>query len=232
MKRLLAQRVGYLCSNPDCQRLTIGPRKGEDAANNVGVAAHIKAASIGGPRYDADQTPAERASQENGIWLCAVHAHQIDHDAKEFTVEKLKKWKLEAEERAFQQLATGRGPATIEAPAEELLQELGEVRSLLGLPDEDDLEAVRAKVRAGSLAQVEAFEATPRWPKHSVELDLTVEDVKDIGGFEQADFGRALVSAQQIVLLSAPGTGKTTSLVQIARKMLDDGPVPVFVPLG
>lgn len=232
VKTRLAQRVGYLCSNPDCQRPTIGPRMGEDAANNVGVAAHIKAASVGGPRYDANQSPAERASLENGIWLCAVDAHLIDHDEKEFTVEQLKKWKLDAEERAFQQLATGRGPATIEAPSEELLQALAELRSLLALPNEDDLEVVRAKVRAGSLAQVEAFEATPRWPEHSVELELTVEGVDDIGVLEQARFGRALVSAQQVVLLSAPGTGKTTSLVQIARKMLDHGPVPVFVPLG
>ena len=181
VKTRLAQRVGYLCSNPDCQRPTIGPRMGEDAANNVGVAAHIKAASVGGPRYDANQSPAERASLENGIWLCAVDAHLIDHDEKEFTVEQLKKWKLDAEERAFQQLATGRGPATIEAPSEELLQALAELRSLLALPNEDDLEVVRAKVRAGSLAQVEAFEATPRWPEHSVELELTVEGVDDIG---------------------------------------------------
>ena len=232
VKTQLAQRVGYLCSNPNCQRLTIGPRKGEDGANNVGVAAHIKAASVGGPRYDANQSSSERASLENGIWLCAVHAHQIDHDEKEFTVEKLKKWKRDAEERAFQQLMTGRGPASIERPSEELVQALAEQLSVLGLPDEDDLEAIRGKVRAGSLAQVEAFEATARWPKHSVELGLSAEGVDGIGSLEQEHFGRALVSAQQLVLLAAPGTGKTTSLVQIARKMLDEGPVPVFVPLG
>ncbi len=38
VKIQLARRVGYLCSNPQCQRLTVGPRRGEDSANSIGVA--------------------------------------------------------------------------------------------------------------------------------------------------------------------------------------------------
>src|SRR3546814_1106043 len=56
----LAQRVGYLCSNPNCQRSTVGPRRGEPGANTVGVAAPTKAASPGGARYDENQTSADR----------------------------------------------------------------------------------------------------------------------------------------------------------------------------
>jgi hypothetical protein len=232
VKTQLAQRVGYLCSHPQCQRPTIGPKKGEGGANNFGVAAHIKAASIGGPRYDVDQTPSERASLDNGIWLCADHAHLIDHDPHEFTVDKLKGWKRDAEERAFEQLATGRGAATIQPPLEDLVNELAELRSLLGLPQDTDLAGVQEKVRAGSLTQVDAFEAGPRWPRFSVELELAVEDVDGVSVLEQSRFGPVLAAAQRIVLLSAPGTGKTTTLIQIARKMVDEGPVPIFLPLG
>ena len=59
-----------------------------------------------------------------------------------------------------------------------------------------------------------------------------VEDVKDVRNLDQARFPQVLATAQHIVLLSAPGTGKTTTLIQIARKMIEAGPVPVFVPLG
>lgn len=108
VKALLARRVGYLCSNPKCQKPTIGPKMGAQGYVSVGVASHIRAASPGGPRYDERQTPEERSGFDNGIWLCADHAHIIDHDEKEFTVEVLREWKHTAEERAFQQLLIAR----------------------------------------------------------------------------------------------------------------------------
>ncbi|MBT1157117.1 hypothetical protein J1C56_16090 [Aminobacter anthyllidis] len=232
VKIQLAQRVGYLCSNPQCQRLTVGPRKGEEGTNIIGVAAHIKAASPGGPRYDSNQSPAERASADNGIWLCADHAHLIDHNPKEFTLNKLEKWKHEAEERAFQQLASGKGPATIAQLSDELIQQLAPYISRLGLPQDADLATVKVQVRAAALADIETYERRRSWPKHSVELKLMVEDVEDVLYLDQSHFAQVLAAAQHIVLLSAPGTGKTTTLIQIARKMIEAGPVPVFVPLG
>src|SRR5581483_748560 len=39
----------------------------------VGEFCHIRAASPNGPRYDVDQTPAERHGFANLILLCAVH---------------------------------------------------------------------------------------------------------------------------------------------------------------
>lgn len=232
IKIQLAQRVGYLCSHPQCQRLTIGPRMGEEGANNIGVAAHIKAASRGGPRYDFSQTPMERMSADNGIWLCADHAHLIDHDPEEFTVEKLKKWKQEAEERAFQQLASGKGAAIIAQLSDELIQELTPYISRLGLPQDADLATVQAQVRAAALADIETYERRRNWPRHSVELELIAEGAENVRNLDQAHFPQVLTTVQHIVLLSAPGTGKTTTLIQIARKMIEAGPVPVFVPLG
>jgi len=48
VKRLLAERSGYHCSNPSCRRLTSGPEKSYDGSVNLGVAAHIAAAAKGG----------------------------------------------------------------------------------------------------------------------------------------------------------------------------------------
>ncbi len=99
-KDTLAKRVGYICSNPECSVLTSGPRSEADKSICVGVAAHISAASPGGPRYDSALTSDLRRSVENGIWLCQNCAKLVDSDAAHFTAALLQQWKLRAEERA------------------------------------------------------------------------------------------------------------------------------------
>ena len=88
-KDILALRVGGRCSNPGCQKLTSGPQVDPTKAINIGVAAHIKAASAGGKRYDSSQTSEQRKSIENGIWLCQSCAKLIDSDERKYTVELL-----------------------------------------------------------------------------------------------------------------------------------------------
>ena len=79
----LGKRAGFLCSNPVCRRSTIGPQKGGLGAVNLGVAAHITAASPGGPRYDASLSSEERSSSTNGLWACQACAKHIDsHDPR------------------------------------------------------------------------------------------------------------------------------------------------------
>ena len=51
-KDLLANRVGWKCSNPNCRKATRGAGIGKENIINIGVASHITAASKGGPRYD------------------------------------------------------------------------------------------------------------------------------------------------------------------------------------
>ena len=94
----LRNRVGLRCSNPDCRVPTIAP------SNNIGQAAHICAASSGGPRYDKSMTTEERKSINNAIWLCANHATEIDRNPDAFPVELLYRWKQEAEELATKEL--------------------------------------------------------------------------------------------------------------------------------
>ena len=69
-KDLLANRVGWKCSNPNCRKGNRGAAIEKEDIINIGVAAHITAASKGGPRYDESLTSHERKSYDNGIWLC------------------------------------------------------------------------------------------------------------------------------------------------------------------
>lgn len=105
-KDLLASRVGHRCSNPNCRKLTCGPSKENNntAVSNIGVAAHICAASAGGPRYDKNMTEEKRKSFNNGIWLCSSCASLIDRDVENYTIDKLKKWKEDAEKAANSEL--------------------------------------------------------------------------------------------------------------------------------
>lgn len=103
-KDLLAKRVGYRCSNPDCGKSTIGPSSEAEKTVNIGVAAHIRAAALGGKRYDIRMTREQRSHVSNGIWLCQSCSKLIDSDAKRYTVERLHQWKAWAEEQAEMEL--------------------------------------------------------------------------------------------------------------------------------
>jgi len=94
---ILAKRVGFICSNPECKKHTVGPNKIEDKATLIGIAAHITAASPGGPRYDENLTIEQRKHIRNGIWLCSNCATLIDKDENAFTITLLQEWKYNAE---------------------------------------------------------------------------------------------------------------------------------------
>jgi len=100
VKRILAHRVGLLCSNPSCRTDTLGPESDPSSVVNVGVAAHITAAARGGPRFDLNLSEKDRRSASNGIWLCQNCAKLIDSDLKLYSSDLLKGWKASAEEEA------------------------------------------------------------------------------------------------------------------------------------
>lgn len=81
-------------------------------AVNIGVAAHITAASPNGPRYDPDLSPTERRAAANGIWLCQNCAKLVDSDVVRFTPKRLRAWKDEAEEVARIELETSAAVAS------------------------------------------------------------------------------------------------------------------------
>lgn len=104
VKDLLANRVGWKCSNPNCRKATRGAGVEKTNIINIGVASHITAASKGGPRYDENMTAQERKSFDNGIWLCQSCSKLIDSDEMRYTVDKLKKWKDISEQLAVLEL--------------------------------------------------------------------------------------------------------------------------------
>jgi hypothetical protein len=74
--------------------------KGDSDISNIGTAAHICAASPGGPRYKSSMSKGERASIKNGIWLCTNCSREIDNDVDTYTEELLHGWKKTAEATA------------------------------------------------------------------------------------------------------------------------------------
>jgi hypothetical protein len=68
----------------------------------IGEAAHIRAAAPGGPRYDENQTPEERASSKNGIFLCPNCARIVDRDESAYSPDDLYRLKDMAERQAVQ----------------------------------------------------------------------------------------------------------------------------------
>lgn len=93
----LAKRVGTRCSNPACRKLTTGPGVNHSRVVNIGVAAHITAASPGGPRFDPGLSADERKSPENGIWLCQNCAKLVDSDEERYSATQLRDWKERTE---------------------------------------------------------------------------------------------------------------------------------------
>ncbi len=118
IKDTLAKRVGYQCSNPNCRQLTSGPQDNPRKSVNVGVAAHISAASPGGPRYDVVLSPDVRMGIDNGIWLCQKCAKLIDNDETHYTSVLLRQWKKLSEEATRLAIESGTSGATLKTDIE------------------------------------------------------------------------------------------------------------------
>ena len=74
-KVILAQRVNYSCSNPNCSNSTAGPHTNPRKRTLNGEAAHIHSAKEKGPRYDERLSMEHISSIENAIWLCLSLIH-------------------------------------------------------------------------------------------------------------------------------------------------------------
>lgn len=124
----LAKRVGFKCSNPDCRKPTSGPRA-DGGTVNLGVAAHITAASPGGPRFDGRLRDEVRCAAENGIWLCQQCSRLVDADDSAHDVANFVEWKTFAEAAAAVELRgyvirRGRNFASLESRIPELVAEM------------------------------------------------------------------------------------------------------------
>lgn len=109
---------------------TTGPNSDPNKSLSIGKAAHITAASEGGPRYDRNLTSAQRKHISNGIWLCSSCADIIDLDEDTYPTTLLKDWVASAERHAKRRLNSG----TQDNVKTQGLRPIVEVRAI-GLPD-------------------------------------------------------------------------------------------------
>ena len=218
-KTLIAAKAGYRCSNPECRKPTIGSDAAQTGITNLGVAAHITAAAAGGPRFDPNLTPEERRHESNSVWLCQNCAKLIDSDLGYFTVELLSTWKKQAQGRAFREMV---------APAPGAREEVPPGAPAAG----DPVEAVIDRLRAAAATDLAGFQRTAAWPRHAIALNLRIRG-ENGPAFTIARIPEGLEVAPEICLVAPPGTGKTTTLLQLAEAFLQAGrAVAVFVPLS
>jgi hypothetical protein len=212
-KRAIERQARGHCSNPACRRLTSSATSDGAGEINIGQASHICAAAPGGPRYDPQMTSEERAAADNGIWLCDVHGRAVDAKDSKFTVDELRRWKKQTNEDSWRSVMHDLpyGP-NMQAPTAD---ELGH------------------RLRAAASADLAVFRRTPKWPGTTVALTLTLK-VKHV---DEALSTRALANAvttlDDLILVAAPGMGKTTTLFQVAEGVLEIGNgTPLIVLLG
>ena len=148
-KELLAHRAAYRCSKPDCGVPTRGAASDDKGTINIGVAAHITAASSEGPRYDPSLTSEERKDHSNGIWLCENHGKLVDSDKYHFTVEELFSWKRIAARRSFIEIVSSK-PSPVGAL----------------LADNEDVQTVFDLLLGYAKSDLLAFQNMPGWPSH------------------------------------------------------------------
>jgi hypothetical protein len=169
----LARRVNLRCSMPGCRQGTTGPRTDPARSVCVGVAAHITAASVGGPRYDASLTSAQRRSAENGIWLCQNHAKLVDNDASRYTADELRAWKRDEEAQALAELE-GKGSAAVSGLGLELsFKKVSHSPAMY--PTRHDY-LLRVSVRNGGTDRVSGYHVDLELP--AVVLELERAEVK------------------------------------------------------
>jgi len=215
-KEIMAHRAGYRCSKPDCGIPTRGAASDDDRTINIGFAAHITAASPGGPRYDSTLTTKKRRHHGNGIWLCGTHGKLVDSDESHFTVEELLKWKKLAERRSFQEVVASK-PSPLGAL----------------LADDDDVQTAFNLLLDYSTSDLRAFQRSPGWPSHPITLNLRTLDGESTKIFVVSGLVSGIDLYDQVTVIAAPGTGKTTTLLQLAQATLANAAsVAVFIPLS
>jgi len=181
----------------------------------------------GGPRYNAAQTQEARRSKENGIWLCQNCGRLVDTDPGKFAVEQLTEWKRDAQARAFRELV---------APSTALAGESARVGATIAADDRvDDVEfdALFQKVHAAAAADLVTYRRGPMWSGNTIELTLRVEGDNEASSFSIGKLPLAVEVSPEVTIVAPPGTGKTTTLLQLAGHALNaNSIVPLYFRLG
>lgn len=108
---MIAYRAAYICSNPDCNTLTIGPAITDNKLKNKkGEAAHIYGEKAGAARYESAPN-VDVDGVDNGLWLCANCHTLIDkNNGADYPASQLFDWKKGHEETISMLLRTHKSP--------------------------------------------------------------------------------------------------------------------------
>ena len=197
----------------------------------VGVAAHICAASPGGPRHNAAQTREERRSKDNGIWLCQNCGRIVDADPSSYPAEKLNEWKRGAQEKAFlEAVAPSQAAPSAEA---------ARIASLIAFGNREGADAALdeafAKFHTAATTDFAGYTRGSLWKQQQVELTLKVldHDHDEFSAFNVSKLPPALEVAPEITIVAPPGTGKTITVLQLTQFALSEGTiVPLYFRLS
>lgn len=243
VRRILAERAGYRCSNPDCGRSTSGPSdNGSGGSTVLGKACHITAASEGGPRFDSTLGSEQRTHPDNGIWLCAICADRVDkiENVAMFPVELLRCWK------EFHESLTGTDHASVRNRRDYPLRQL-KIVDFAGVRGQASmmfgaltlvLGSSRLSHTIGELLNLfsshEEFRRTGQPPSEIYEEEIDRISLPDERAwvttvrydpprlFTNSGRVRLKLSDNREFIITAKRTGATLSL--------GDSPIPVFSP--
>ncbi|KYK43857.1 hypothetical protein A1D31_37825 [Bradyrhizobium liaoningense] len=150
----------------------------------------------------------------------------VDADPKSFPVETLSQWKRDAQTRAFRELVS---PST-------LSPEPGRVEAAIAADlDRADAEfnATFDKVRAAANVDISSRTRGTLWERDSVELSLGIIGDKETPSFNISRLPLAVEAAPELTIVAPPGTGKTTTILQLARHAVAaNALVPLYFRLG
>ena len=107
-----------------------------------------------------------------------------------------------------------------------------EVLDRLGLKDLY-IEALTTRLKNAARADIDGFKALPGWPVHAVALNLR-RNCSNAPAFEVPGLANAIDAIRETTLIAPPGTGKSTTCVQLVEAILDrdKAVVAVLVPLA
>jgi hypothetical protein len=161
--------------------------------------------------------------------LCQNCGRLVDADPKKFTIELLTGWKRTAQERAFRELVA---PET-SASTEEVVRVGTIIATENSVVGDSTFEALFANVRTAAASDLAGYKRAPMWSNRSVELTLRLYDDQTAPPFSISKLPTGLEVAPEVTIIAPPGTGKTTTVLQLATHVLSaKGTVPVYFRLG
>ena len=203
-KNKLGKQVNWHCSRPGCVGPTVSATTDGNGVITLGRAAHITAAAPGGPRYDARLSPEERRSVNNGIWLCGDCANLIDADGAPFPEQTIRDWKRNAQKRAWAELVLSRTQPGYGSPF-----------------GADDIAGALSLATDAARTRLDTLRRIATWPRHPILLDLKLSHEDATHGLQPDSLAAFLEAVDDAVLVAAPGTGKTTTMLQVAAAIIE-----------